>query len=202
MVAAGRVEFVEEIPRTSAGKFLKSALREQYQAGLRPGLTAVIEIRRAAAADANAVAAILHEVEAWLAATGRPMWATDELLVEQIVADVNAGAFHVAIVDGVLAGTIKFQREDTLFWPDLPEGHDSAFVHRLAVRRAFAERGVSTALLDWSVAHARALGCSDLRLDCDADRLPLRRLYERFGFRYRQQPTGRSALRGSVCAFH
>lgn len=30
-----RVEFVAEIPRTSAGKFLKSALRERYKDALR-----------------------------------------------------------------------------------------------------------------------------------------------------------------------
>ena len=63
------------------------------------------------------------------------------------------------------------------------------FVHRLAVRRSHAGQGVSTALLQWAVDRARALGKRYLRLDCDADRPRLRTLYERFGFRlhsYRQ----------------
>jgi len=83
---------------------------------------------------------------------------------------------------------IRFQMEDLLFWPDIEQG-DSAFVHRLVVARAFKGQGVSTALLDWSVEHARAMGKHFLRLDCDAERMKLRELYERFGFRlhsYRQ----------------
>jgi GNAT superfamily N-acetyltransferase len=62
-------------------------------------------------------------------------------------------------------------------------------VHRLAVRRAFAGQGISTALLEWAVDRARTLGKRYVRLDCDADRSRLRAVYERFGFRlhsYRQ----------------
>jgi len=94
----------------------------------------------------------------------------------------------VAEDDGRIVGAIRFQLEDQLFWPDL-DGRDSAFVHRLAVRRTHAGRGVSTELLQWAVDRARSLGKRCLRLDCDADRTRLRALYERFGFRlhsYRQ----------------
>jgi GNAT superfamily N-acetyltransferase len=62
-------------------------------------------------------------------------------------------------------------------------------VHRLAIRRACAGQGISTALLEWAVDRARTLGKRYLRLDCDADRPRLRAFYERFGFRlhsYRQ----------------
>ena len=38
-------------------------------------------------------------------------------------------------------------------------------------------------MLEWAVKHAAALGRSYLRLDCEADRLALRTIYERFGFR-------------------
>jgi GNAT superfamily N-acetyltransferase len=51
------------------------------------------------------------------------------------------------------------------------------------VRRTFAGRGVSSALLEWAVARARALGKQYLRLDCDDDRPRLKALYERCGFR-------------------
>jgi GNAT superfamily N-acetyltransferase len=80
------------------------------------------------------------------------------------------------------------QLDDQLFWPELTDGQ-SAFVHRLAVRRRFAGTGVSLALLSWSVEHARRLGKLCLRLDCDHQRTKLRSVYERFGFRlhsYRQ----------------
>jgi GNAT superfamily N-acetyltransferase len=61
---------------------------------------------------------------------------------------------------------------------------ESAFVHRMAVRREYAGGAVSTALLTWAVDRTRALGRRYLRLDCDASRPKLRLVYERFGFQY------------------
>jgi len=87
-----------------------------------------------------------------------------------------------------VAGAMRFQLEDRLFWPDLNDA-ESAFVHRLAVRRACAGHGISTALLEWAVHRARSLDKQYLRLDCDAERSRLRAFYEGFGFRlhsYRQ----------------
>ena len=55
-------------------------------------------------------------------------------------------------------------------------------MHRLVVTRAFKGQGVSIALLEWSIDHARTLGKRFLRLDCDAERTKLRALYERCGF--------------------
>jgi GNAT superfamily N-acetyltransferase len=60
----------------------------------------------------------------------------------------------------------------------------SAYVHRLAVKREFAGGGVSTALLRWAAERARSLGKKYLRLDCEASRPKLRAVYERFGFRH------------------
>ena len=97
--------------------------------------------------------------------------------------EVDDGLFALASIGGVPAGAIRFQERDPLFWPDIPQ-EDSAFVHRLVVRRAFKGQGVSQALLAWSVQRARSLGKGFLRLDCDADRHKLRALYETFGFRF------------------
>ena len=38
--------------------------------------------------------------------------------------------------------------------------------------------------MTWAVERARALHLEVLRLDCDADRVSVRAVYERFGFRY------------------
>jgi GNAT superfamily N-acetyltransferase len=111
------------------------------------------------------------------------MWRDSELLPSRIDDDVNAGLFFVAMLNTEPAGVIKFQLEDPLFWPDVPHT-DSAFVHRLAVRRRFAGKSVSTALLSWAAENARSLGKHYLRLDCEASRQKLRAFYERFGFRH------------------
>ena len=143
-----------------------------------------ILIRPATPDDAAAVSALLTDAAKWVEELdGTTMWVEDELAEDRIAAEVDAGLFHVAECDGDIAGALKFQLDDQLFWPDLAT-NDSAFIHRLAVRRSYAGRGVSTALLGWAVAHARSLGRQCLRLDCDAERARLRDLYERFGFRF------------------
>jgi GNAT superfamily N-acetyltransferase len=140
-------------------------------------------IRQAMPQDAENVLGVLHEAAQWLEESGMAMWRDEELSPIRIAADVEAGLFFLAEQDGVLAGIVKFQLEDSLFWPDLPRSQ-SAFVHRLAVKRSFAGCGVSSALLGWAVERARSLGREYLRLDCEASRPRLRAVYERFGFRH------------------
>lgn len=111
------------------------------------------------------------------------MWKTHELEPAVVAADVAAGLCFLAECGGEVAGTMRFQLEDKLFWPDRPLG-EACYVHRLAVRRAFAGTGVSSALLAFAAARARFLGRPYLRLDCESHRGRLRSLYERFGFRY------------------
>jgi GNAT superfamily N-acetyltransferase len=143
-----------------------------------------ISIRQAQPSDATLVEALLVEASRWVDAMGAVMWETGELAPELIAADIAAGQFYIAMADGELAGVIRFQLEDTLFWPDLPSDHTSAFVHRLAVGRRHRGQGISTALLQWAVDHARSLGRSHLRLDCDKSRPKLMALYEGFGFQF------------------
>ena len=142
-----------------------------------------ITIRQARPDDVEVVSAILTEAATWLEQRGMKMWRADELAPDRIANDVADGLFYLALADGQPAGTIKFQLSDVEFWPDVPHA-DSAFVHRLAVRRTHAATGVSTALLAWATDRAAALGMRFLRLDTEASRPRLRAVYERFGFRY------------------
>ena len=140
-------------------------------------------IRQATPRDAATVLDVLREAAAWLEHSGMGMWRDNELLPANITADVDGGAYFIAECDGAATGVVKFQLEDRLFWPDVPQ-NESAFVHRLAVRRRFAGSGISSALLGWAVERARSLGRDFLRLDCEASRLRLRAVYEQFGFRH------------------
>jgi GNAT superfamily N-acetyltransferase len=138
-------------------------------------------IRQATRQDTEKVADVLREAARWLQRSDMAMWRDDELVPSRIAADVNAGLFFIAECDGEVAGVVKFQLEDREFWPDVPQT-ESAFVHRLAVRRRFARRGISSALLSWAVERARSLRRDYLRLDCEVSRPKLRAVYERFGF--------------------
>ena len=148
-----------------------------------------VVVRQATVDDTTALVATLTEAAGWVhQLDGSIMWVEGELDEHRVRGEAEAGMFVVAEADGAVVGAIRFQLEDKLFWPDV-DGSDSAFVHRLAVRRSHAGRGISVALLQWAADRARVLGKQYLRLDCDAYRTRLRELYERFGFRlhsYRQ----------------
>ncbi len=147
------------------------------------GNAAPILVRPASEQDIDSVVGILQEAARWLESTGRPMWRDNELNSARLAEEVRAGSFILAETDGEAAGTLKLQPRDELFWPDICQ-EESFFVHRLAVRRVFAGKGVSAALLHFAVAKARGLGRRFLRLDCEEARAKLRRFYEQFGFRH------------------
>ena len=140
-------------------------------------------VRQARPGEEAIVSAILNEAAAWLQSRGMPLWKQDELSAEMIAAEVADGLYFLAVCDGVPAGTVRFQLSDPLFWPDMPP-EDAAYIHRLAVRREFAGGRVPGLLLNWAAERTAAPGRPFLRLDCDASRLRLRAVYERFGFRY------------------
>jgi len=142
-----------------------------------------VRMRQATREDVAIVSSVLLEAATWLERRGIPLWRDDELAPELVKADVEAGAFWIAEVDGVPAGVLRFHLVDPEFWPDVPEG-ESAFLHRIAVRRRFAGGSVSSALLSWARDRVRELGLRYLRLDCEASRPPLKAIYERFGFRH------------------
>jgi GNAT superfamily N-acetyltransferase len=142
-----------------------------------------IIIRQARIVDLHFVSEILIEAESWLEKRSIPLWNVHDLSEESLREDVASGFYFLAEANGKQAGTLKYTMTDPLCWPDAYNG-ESAFVHRVAVRREYAGGTVSTALLKWAVDRTRTLGRRYLRLDCEISRNKLREIYERFGFRY------------------
>ncbi len=140
-------------------------------------------IRQVTPQDAEAVSDILKEAARWLSESGIPMWQEEEMGVERILPDIHAGLFYIAEYSGNAAGTMKFQMDDPIVWPDA-RPHEATYIHRLAVRRRHAGIGVSQALLQWGVEQTKLIGRPYLRLDCHTFRPRLREIYERFGFRH------------------
>jgi GNAT superfamily N-acetyltransferase len=141
-----------------------------------------IEVRYARETEAELVSSVLIEAATWIAECGEPLWSIDELGVEAIQAGVSAGRFILASVDTEMVGTARLTRDDPECWPDAASG-TAVYVHRLAIRRSWAGRGIPGMILAWCARRAEILGCSFLRLDCDAKRWKLCRLYEGLGFR-------------------
>jgi GNAT superfamily N-acetyltransferase len=141
-------------------------------------------IREAAAEDVVPLSGILLEAARWLESRGQPLWRDDELQPDRLATEIAQGLYFIgANSDGTLVATIRFQHDDTLFWPDAATG-DAAYIHRLAVRRSAAGGVASSAMMRWAVDRTRSIGRPFLRLDCEASRARLRLVYERFGFRH------------------
>jgi GNAT superfamily N-acetyltransferase len=132
-----------------------------------------IFIRQATLKDLSTVSSILWEAALWLKQQNMGLWEEREVSPEGIRPDVELGCFYIAFCEDIAAGVVKFQTEDLLFWPDIPQ-ENSAFIHKLAVRRSFAGGLFSRALMQWAVERSRDLGKKFLRLDCAADRKRLR----------------------------
>ncbi|WP_341916931.1 GNAT family N-acetyltransferase [Polaromonas sp. YR568] len=140
-----------------------------------------MNIQEARPSDAPMIASVLQDAARWLADGGRALWSGAEIGQGRVLQDTTAGLFHVAHDGEQMVGVMKLELEDAYFWPEVLPG-TSAFIHKLAIRRAWVKKGVSTELLTYAGVRAQQLERAYLRLDCVADRQGLRNLYEDFGF--------------------
>jgi GNAT superfamily N-acetyltransferase len=138
-------------------------------------------IARGGMDDVPEADALIHEAADWLAARGMALWGPNETCYDDLVAVVRAGEFVTGRIGGRLAACLFLHDCDPLFWPGDPP-REAFYVHRLAVARAFAGRGLSFAMLDWAERETRQHGRSYLRLDCEP-RPKLLALYRDAGFR-------------------
>lgn len=143
-------------------------------------------LRYARVEDTAKVSSILTEAAEWLRQRGIPLWSESLLSKQSIAADVEQGHYVLAGTHGAMGpmtGTMKFLLQDKDYWPEAREA-EAVYVHRLAVSRCCAGTGLAKAMLDWAQDQARVLDRSYLRLDCDAARPQLRKVYEQLGFFY------------------
>ncbi len=142
-------------------------------------------VEKAAPDQVKEVSEVLQEAANWLIEKGEKLWEAEELSPEKIGTEVASGMFWLAKIEGEIAGCVRFQTEDKDYWNDVPHS-DSAFVHRVAVKRKFAGNGVAAAMLDWAKIRAKSLGKTYLRLDC-GKREKLCRFYESQGFKFHSE---------------
>jgi ribosomal protein S18 acetylase RimI-like enzyme len=131
--------------------------------------------------DLPRVLTILEDAAAWLQSRGIDQWRPGNFSAPELLASIHQGELYLATVEGCDAATIILQWSDPLFWP--PENHDTAgYIHKLAVHRCFAGRGLGQRLIDWATTRAAERGKQFLRLDCMATNPGLCRFYENLGF--------------------
>lgn len=124
---------------------------------------------------------ILTEAAEWLRSKGEEMWTTEQVSAQSLFSEYAPDDMFLGYLDGVPAATMILQEDDDLFWPSTPKG-ESLFLHKLSVRRRFADSGLAVEMLNCAKLEAKRRGKNFLRLDCAADREKLCRFYESQGF--------------------
>lgn len=131
---------------------------------------------------------ILCEVGQWLVDQNQTLWNLQTLTVENLLDEHTTGNLYVMHADRddgngpQPAAVFILQWKDPLFWPDVPD-NTSGFIHKLAIRRAFAGQNLFAAILDYCRKACLAHGITTLQLETDATRPKLMQFYERHGFR-------------------
>lgn len=141
-----------------------------------------ITIMQAQPGDEVIAADIACEAHEWLVSRGMPLWSQEAIDLALFRERLEAGELYLAKVAGEPVGTMFMQWDDPLCWPDKLGSGDSVYIHRLAVRRSFAGRGIPQACFEFAKVAALQASRKYLRLDTVADRRRLRAVYEQAGF--------------------
>jgi len=125
---------------------------------------------------------LLDEATVWVGERGYEQWPLP-FPREEIAAAIERGEVYVAELGGDVVATVTLLWDDALHWGERPP--DAAYVHKLAVSRAFAGRRIGHGIVEWADATAAANGRSFLRLDCLRTNPGIRRYYEQLCFDHR-----------------
>jgi len=141
-----------------------------------------VNIRAADGDEVELVAGLIDDATEWVGRLGFEQWPLP-FPRKEIAAAIGRGEVYVAEVDGEAVATVTLLAEDPAYWGE--RSPDALYVHKLAVRRDRAGRGIGAALVDWAGGCATDLGRDFLRLDCLCSDPGIRRYYEGLGFEHR-----------------
>jgi predicted N-acetyltransferase YhbS len=142
-----------------------------------------VNVRRAQREDAVTVAALLDEATVWVNDLGFSQWPLP-FPRDQLIAAIDRGEVYVVeSEEGEPVATVSMLSDDPVYWGDRPP--DALYVHKLAVRRDWAGRGIGAAVVEWANAEAAEAGRDFLRVDCLGDNPGIREYYEDLGFEHR-----------------
>lgn len=143
--------------------------------------------------DIDIVLGILDEAASWLQQQNIPtVWKPGEFSRLAFVEQISHGEVHIGLVDEKPAGTLTLQWSDPVWWGE--RRPDSGYVHKIAVRPAYAGQSIGRKMLKWAEAASRKADKKFLRLNCLAEDRKIRDYYERDGFAYVRDVHGPKAM--------
>lgn len=139
-------------------------------------------IKQATLVDASVIEDILLDALKWMVNNNlENQWNELNIKWNYLSKSYNISDFYIYYIEDQPVGCVAITDYDETYWPDIPRG-TSLFIHKLAVKRGFAGRGISAELIDYTKQVARRRHIHSIRLDCNKDRIKLRNIYEKQGF--------------------
>ena len=151
-----------------------------------------MEIRKSICRDTGALMALFEEARGTIAQLGIDQWQDGYPSLEVVDEDIALERSYAVIIDGQLCGTFVLIEDgeptyDKIYegaWQTEAQHQDYVAIHRVAVSVAVRGKGISTSIVSYAEAHARALGRTSLRIDTHKGNVVMRRMLEKHGFRY------------------
>ena len=139
-------------------------------------------IRQANNTDISNIEDILLNAVIWMHRNGLDnLWNESNIKWNQLPKNYNISDFYISYNNNFPTACMALTDYDSIYWPDIPKGA-SLYIHKLAVKREFAGKGISEELINFSKALAAKCHIDEIRLDCNQKREKLRELYEKNGF--------------------
>lgn len=138
--------------------------------------------------DTDKAISVMQNVSSWMQKNGMPLsqwWLPENMNREFLLKHTEPDEYFVAVVgDKPAASVILQDSERNQSWKPI-DGDDpkkALYVHWLCVAREFSGQGLSKVMIDFAAKEAKKRGFMLLRLDTDASKKKLRKLYEDLGF--------------------
>ena len=126
---------------------------------------------------------IMKEVAAWGRAQGFRVWLDEWLTAEELITDeVRPEHFCVGKVEDKIACAFILQDSDVGYW-GVRLTNEAVYLHKLCVRRSFAHRDMTKAVVEAIKEECRKRGVKYIRLDTGLDEKAVRKIYLKAGFK-------------------
>lgn len=139
--------------------------------------------------DIDKAIAVMYNAARWLEDSGlKPSkwWRPQNMNRDFLLRYTEPDEYYVVLIDGQPAASMVLQEtERNQSWQtvDGNKPQKALYLHWLCVHRDFAGKNLPQHMVDFSQKLAKKKKIKFLRVDCNADEIKLREVYERLGFK-------------------
>lgn len=141
-----------------------------------------IMVKQADECDILIIEEILLDAVNWMSKSGQQnQWNDSNVKWSNLSKSYKINNFYIAYENVLPTACMALTDYDPIYWTNIPKG-ESLYLHKVAVKRAFAGKGFSKELIDFTKNLALSYCINAIRLNCNQHRNKLRAVYENEGF--------------------